>query len=79
MTDVDQPPTFTPFSPCRHGTLQVMETHALGITVGCVHCNETFFLDPEVVEEKYYHFIHHSHKGPADDIELLIHYKIIER
>jgi hypothetical protein len=79
MTEVDQSPKFTPFNPCRHGTLQIMEIHALGLTVGCVHCNETFFLDAEVVEDKYYHFKHNSAKGQMNDIELLIHYKIIEK
>lgn len=79
MTDVDQIPTFTPFRTCGHGTLQIMEIHALGCTVGCVHCDETFFLDAEVVDEKFYHFTHHSPKGQMNDMELLIHYKLIEK
>ena len=69
---------FTPFKSCRHGTLQIMEAHALGVTAGCVYCNETFFLDAEVVDEKFYYFKHNSHKGQDHDIDLLIHYKIIE-
>ncbi len=79
MTDADQFPTFTPFSPCRHGTLQIMSVDALGMTVGCVHCNETFHLDANVVDEKYYYFKHNSHKGQGSDIDLLIHYKILEK
>ncbi len=79
MTEVDQFPKFTPFNPCRHGTLQIMEANALGVTAGCVHCNETFNLSADVVNEKYYHFQHNSSKGIDNDIELLIHYKIIEK
>lgn len=79
MTDVDQLTKFTPFRTCGHGTLQIMSTDALGCTVGCVHCDETFHLDAEVVDEKFYHFTHNSPRGQEYDMELLIHYKIIEK
>jgi hypothetical protein len=79
MTDADQFPKFTPFRTCGHGTLQIMSTDALGCTVGCVHCNETFHLDAEVVDDKYYYFKHNSVKGQDSDIDLLIHYKILEK
>lgn len=69
----------TAFNPCGHGTLQILSLNALGVTVGCVHCNETFDLPADVMEEKYYHFVHHSGRGPEHDMELLIHHKIIER
>ncbi len=73
------PPIFTPFKKCGHGTLQVMSTDALGVTVGCIHCDETFHLSASVVDDKFYHFTHHSPQGVSHDMELLIHYKIIER
>jgi hypothetical protein len=56
-----------------------MSTNALGCTVGCVHCDETFHLDAAVVDEKFYHFTHNSPRGVEHDMELLIHYKILER
>lgn len=71
--------TFTPFRSCNHGTLQIMSVHALGVTAGCVHCNETFDIPAAVVDEKYYHFTHNSPQGVDHDMELLIHYKIIEK
>ena len=78
MTGPDELTTFTPFSTCEHGILRIMEAHVLGVTVGCANCNETFDLEAEAVEENYYHFKHHSHKGADNDMEILVHYKIIE-
>lgn len=51
----------------------------LGVTVGCVMCDETFDIPAATVDEKYYHFVHHSPQGPVHDIELIIHERIIER
>ena len=79
MNDASIELSFTPFNPCGHGTLQIMEAHALGVTAGCLHCDETFDIPAAIVDEKYYHFTHYSPKGQANDMELLIHYKIIER
>jgi hypothetical protein len=70
---------FTPFKSCKHRTLQIMSTNALGCTVGCVYCDETFHLDASVVDEKFYHFTHNSPRGVEHDMELLIHYKVIEK
>lgn len=67
------------FRPCGHGTLRILEFNALGAAVGCVHCDETFDLPAETVAENYYPFIYHSTQGPTNDIQLLIHNKIIDR
>ncbi len=49
-----------------------MSLNALGATVGCVNCNETFDLAADMMEEKYYHFRHFSPKGEKHDIQLLV-------
>lgn len=66
-------------STCNHRSLQIMAIHALGVTVECLNCDEAFDIAVDMVEEKYYHFTHHSPKGPQGDRQILIHHKVIER
>ncbi len=70
-------PPMTAFNPCSHGTLRILEINALGATVSCIHCSETFDL-PENTVQKYYPFTHFSPQGPENDIQLLIHLRLIE-
>ncbi|KKM07196.1 hypothetical protein LCGC14_1736300, partial [marine sediment metagenome] len=59
-------------NPCSHGILRIMCLNALGATVGCLKCNETFDLPADVMEERYYLFRHFSPKGEMHDIQLLV-------
>ena len=71
-------PTFSHQNKCSHHLLEIQGHHALGITVGCCKCNETFDLSMEIVEEQFFHFVHHSTAGPSKDIQLLIHQEVIK-
>ncbi len=77
MTDKFE--SYTPFKKCRHLTLQILDMIVLGASVGCVHCDETFFLAEDVVSNEFYPFRHNSHQGPDHDIVLLVHQKLIDK
>lgn len=61
-----------------HSTVRITEFNALGVSVECTHCAEVFDIPAAKVEEDWYHFVHHSPRGEEKDIQVLIHFKVIE-
>lgn len=65
--------------PCEHQIVRVVGFNALGTTVECIRCDDTYDVPAAKVEEDHYLFSHNSPKGEDFDIHILIHFRIIER
>lgn len=70
--------TKTARSRCRHQVSQIVEYHALGAAVECLHCGVTFDINGEDAENNYYPFTYTSPYGQDKDIDLLIHRRLIQ-